>query len=433
MNHIKSLRKFGTIYLWIFVVKVLQVCGSSMNVNANGAIVAPALLMKPYTYQIFDDYTDELFKERNAVATPLWQIWDKNYYYKRYPLITTTTTSTAKTKGNKGNSMTSGEITFENLNDFDSYKIKNAIWPKLKHSIEDKDINDKQRRHSLQQFVIVHGNQGDGNVGDKQGSLSIANIRYNKQNEMLPILMEKHFKTKEKQNVRTTKNTKRTYANEDDDDLKKNLFPVKDDNISNYHVNDVEETIDEGNTSAEEDVSNGNGNENLNYADNNVVNTNYKMAERNDNDHNRDSHDKQQSYTHANYLIRKSVFKPYDKRAKPSIVHTPFLPAVSGGAMTNLGKFFRDLSKNVHVSEQYQWNSDEQKLLEGDPNFGNIQHHLTKPNAATDQQTAEWIKAIRFYRPSQKIRSLVAMNPHGQWDHSSQFIDPNYMWVGLGK
>lgn len=101
--------------------------------------------------------------------------------------------------------------------------------------------------------------------------------------------------------------------------------------------------------------------------------------------------------------------------------------------MTNLGKFFRDLSKNVHFSEQYQWSAEQQKLLEGDPNFSNIQYHLEKPNAATDQQTAEWIKAIRFYRPSQKIRSLVAMNPHGQWAHSSQFIDPNYMWVGLGK
>ncbi|XP_037827725.1 uncharacterized protein DDB_G0286175 [Lucilia sericata] len=422
-----------------------------MNVDANGAVVAPTLLMKPYTYQIFDDYTDELLNERNAVATPLWQTWDKNYYYKRFPLITATTTTTAKTKGNNGNSMTSGEITFENLNDFGSYKIKNAIWPKLKHqNIKANGNNDndiKQRRHSLQQFVIVHSNEGDGHgfegdADDKQGSSTMTNIRY-KQNEMLPILMEKHFKTKE-QDARTTKN-KKTYANEDDD-LKKNLFPVKDDNTSN-NVNDVDETIDEDNTSTEEeDVSvgvavdknciansNGNGNENLNYADNNVVNTNYKMAQRNDNDHNRDSSDKQHSYTQTNYLIRKSVFKPYDKRAKPSIVHTPFLPAVSGGAMTNLGKFFRDLSKNVHVSEQYQWNSEEQKLLEGDPNFGNIQHHLTKPNAATDQQTAEWIKAIRFYRPSQKIRSLVAMNPHGQWDHSSQFIDPNYMWVGLGK
>lgn len=105
----------------------------------------------------------------------------------------------------------------------------------------------------------------------------------------------------------------------------------------------------------------------------------------------------------------------------------------SSGAMTNLGKFFRDLSKNVHFSEQYQWGSEDQKLLEGDPNFGNIHHHLTKPKSTSDQQTSEWIKAIRFYRPSQKIRSLVAMNPHGQWAHSSQFIDPNYMWVGLGK
>ncbi|KAI8127165.1 hypothetical protein CVS40_3004 [Lucilia cuprina] len=79
--------------------------------------------------------------------------------------------------------------------------------------------------------------------------------------------------------------------------------------------------------------------------------------------------------------------------------------------------------------------SDEQKLLEGDPKFWAIynSHLKPKPNAATDQQTAqEWIKAIRFYRPSQKIRSLVAMNPHGQWDHSSQLLDPIILG-GFGK
>lgn len=100
--------------------------------------------------------------------------------------------------------------------------------------------------------------------------------------------------------------------------------------------------------------------------------------------------------------------------------------------MVNLGKFFRDLSKNVQFSEKYQWSSEEQKLLEGDPTFGNLHHHLSDPEANSDR-AGEWIKAIRFYRPSQKIRSLVEMNPHGQWAHGSNFIDPNYMWMGLGK
>lgn len=104
--------------------------------------------------------------------------------------------------------------------------------------------------------------------------------------------------------------------------------------------------------------------------------------------------------------------------------------------MTNLGKFFRDLSKNVHYSEQYRWDENEQKLLEGHRAIASFQNHL--PDALPDHknQTAlntELIQAIRFYRPSQKIRSLVTMNPHGQWSHDSKFIDPNYMWVGLGK
>uniref|UniRef100_A0A1B0G755 Uncharacterized protein n=1 Tax=Glossina morsitans morsitans TaxID=37546 RepID=A0A1B0G755_GLOMM len=130
-------------------------------------------------------------------------------------------------------------------------------------------------------------------------------------------------------------------------------------------------------------------------------------------------------------------FRAYVKRMKyQEKQQQTFLPSISGGVMTNLGKFFRDLSKNVHYSEQYRWDENEQKLLEGHRAIASFQNHL--PDALPDHknQTAlntELIQAIRFYRPSQKIRSLVTMNPHGQWSHDSKFIDPNYMWVGLGK
>ncbi|KAM7345048.1 uncharacterized protein ACRADG_011518 [Cochliomyia hominivorax] len=442
------------------------------------------MLMKPYKYQIFDDDTPELIDEHNAVAIPMWQTVDKQqYYFKRLPVYnkhgsnSNNNNNKNNNNENRGNAMTSEEITFENLNDFDGYnkyKIKNAIWPKTlqqeqqlkqqRQHFKVQDNNDNQlqqqhlARHRLQQFLLLQNLMGNTNPN-----------RYENPN---------NFKTKNKRitkNSKTTKatsnspiNAKTTTVNdskERSEEGKENLFPLKDKITLN--VNDNEDEVEDDDNDGGDDVnvttyneteedeneradagnknigianSNGNGNENLNYADNNELKTNYNklmmmmMTQNPNNDHNRNRlHHQFTRMTAKKHLQRKGNIRAFDKRAKPSIGHTPFLPAVSGGAMTNLGKFFRDLSKNVHVSEQYQWNAEEQKLLEGDPNFGNIQHHLTKPNAATDQQTAEWIKAIRFYRPSQKIRSLVAMNPHGQWDHSSQFIDPNYMWVGLGK
>uniref|UniRef100_A0A1A9UQ11 Uncharacterized protein n=1 Tax=Glossina austeni TaxID=7395 RepID=A0A1A9UQ11_GLOAU len=146
----------------------------------------------------------------------------------------------------------------------------------------------------------------------------------------------------------------------------------------------------------------------------------------------RENHQNQDSKANVDQF-----FRAYVKRMKyQEKQQQTFLPSISGGVMTNLGKFFRDLSKNVHYSEQYRWNENEQKLLEGHRAIASFQNHLPDALPEHKNQTAlntELIQAIRFYRPSQKIRSLVTMNPHGQWSHDSKFIDPNYMWVGLGK
>ncbi|XP_012162252.1 uncharacterized protein LOC101459685 [Ceratitis capitata] len=105
-----------------------------------------------------------------------------------------------------------------------------------------------------------------------------------------------------------------------------------------------------------------------------------------------------------------------------------FLPSISAGAMTHLGNFFTDLSKNVHYNEKpLPLSHEEAKLLEGQHPLRELHQKITGGHEAN----AELLHAIRTYRPSQKIRSLVAMNPRGY--HGAQFIDPNYMWVGLGK
>ena len=110
--------------------------------------------------------------------------------------------------------------------------------------------------------------------------------------------------------------------------------------------------------------------------------------------------------------------------------------------MTNLGDFFRDLSKNVHHAEMGKppiVGEEEHKLLQGAHPLRMLELQYDADNTnnrdkslAFADRTAEFLQAIRSYRPSQKIRYLVSMNPHG-YGHGSQFIDPNYMWVGLGK
>ncbi|XP_067633318.1 uncharacterized protein [Eurosta solidaginis] len=105
-----------------------------------------------------------------------------------------------------------------------------------------------------------------------------------------------------------------------------------------------------------------------------------------------------------------------------------FLPSISAGAIAHLGNFFTDLSKNVHYNEKMQPSVHPQaKFLEGQHPLRQLHEKMTGKHEAN----AEFIHDFRTYRPSQKIRSLVSMNPRGY--HGAQFIDPNYMWVGLGK
>lgn len=106
--------------------------------------------------------------------------------------------------------------------------------------------------------------------------------------------------------------------------------------------------------------------------------------------------------------------------------------------MTNLGDFFNQLEANVRFAEQSQLGESETRLLEGKhPHPLVLQVLPTKaPIDAAQQEeqdlkTSKLLHALRSYRPSQKIRSLVSRNPQGY--RGSQFIDPSYMWLGLGK
>ncbi|XP_055839757.1 uncharacterized protein LOC129907505 [Episyrphus balteatus] len=118
------------------------------------------------------------------------------------------------------------------------------------------------------------------------------------------------------------------------------------------------------------------------------------------------------------------------KRQKFKSHQTQFIPSISGGAMTNLGDFFRNLKNNIEFMEKSRLSNSEEVLLDGDHPIQMLKEELNS-DGTRPTGTAAFLHAIRNYRPSQRIRSLVALNPEGY--HGSQFLDPNYMWLGLGK
>ena len=96
--------------------------------------------------------------------------------------------------------------------------------------------------------------------------------------------------------------------------------------------------------------------------------------------------------------------------------------------MTNLGDFFTDLTKNIHNAETDRKVPQEQhNLLHGDHPLKFLQLNDEKSH----NQAAKFLQELRSYTPSQKIMTLTSINPYG-YGRGSQFIDPNYMWVGLG-
>ncbi|XP_017959222.2 uncharacterized protein LOC108653339 isoform X2 [Drosophila navojoa] len=131
----------------------------------------------------------------------------------------------------------------------------------------------------------------------------------------------------------------------------------------------------------------------------------------------------------------------YERKREPSSRFKPSISAV----MTNLGDFFKQLKANVHYAEQtqHQLGEEESQLLEGvhphqqmiidddDDDDDNDAGALGGADYDSGQPSDRKGSKLRSYRPSQKIRSLVSRNPNGY--RGSQFIDPSYMWLGLGK
>ncbi|XP_075166329.1 uncharacterized protein LOC142238532 [Haematobia irritans] len=403
---------FGTIYLWIFALKVLSVWAADSAIEDNedargnggegggvGIEVSPML----NALNGFPHSVDDLLHERGDDAKG--KLWPIPVKYKQHPLFydCLTFTPVASQTGSTGENSKFTKDSYPITNGIKEFCLQQMVkWLAYKNP----EMTNKLNEAPLQQphrFPLLSLLSSPVNILYKTTTLDNERSLKQLENEKTKNQRISEW-LNELRRIANSGNNGDDNANYQGTMQERFNYPI--DGLGFAHVNDQS------------------GVPNLN--DFNELIGKLKFIK----DRNKGTLGDVESVVGSQAQTKRSR-SSRDKKPKPETI-TPYLPAISAGSMVNLGKFFRDLSKNVQFNEKHQWTAEDQKLLEGDPHYGNLQHHFSDPEVTSDR-TGEWIKAIRFYRPSQKIRSLVEMNPHGQWAHGSNFIDPNYMWMGLGK
>lgn len=93
-----------------------------------------------------------------------------------------------------------------------------------------------------------------------------------------------------------------------------------------------------------------------------------------------------------------------------------------------MGDFFDNLKNNLKTLELKYLTSDYIKFLNGQNSSTkkDIEENQIKPSG-----TVAFLHALRAYRPTNRIRNLVAMEPEAY--RGSNYFDPSYQWTGLGK
>lgn len=93
-----------------------------------------------------------------------------------------------------------------------------------------------------------------------------------------------------------------------------------------------------------------------------------------------------------------------------------------------MGDFFDNLKNNLKTLELKYLTTDYIKFLNGQSSSikKDIEESQIKPSG-----TVAFLHALRAYRPTNRIRNLVAMEPEAY--RGSNYFDPSYQWTGLGK
>lgn len=102
------------------------------------------------------------------------------------------------------------------------------------------------------------------------------------------------------------------------------------------------------------------------------------------------------------------------------------------GAMMNLRDFFDSLKGNVDAIQAKALSPQEfRALTQPVESFRSVSSqyvedsHIQRPTA-----NAAYLHAMRMYRPSPRIRALVAHHPESY--RGANNYNPSYLWTGLG-
>lgn len=102
--------------------------------------------------------------------------------------------------------------------------------------------------------------------------------------------------------------------------------------------------------------------------------------------------------------------------------------------MMNLRDFFDGLKSNVHMLESQAVTPEEFKALHSSlaapvESFRSVSQYVEDSHIRPTANAA-YLHAIRMYRPSHRVRALVAHHPD-QYRGANNY-NPSYLWTGLG-
>lgn len=324
------------------------------------------LLIKPYPYQLLEN-TNDLLNERDGgasnrdtlAAVPVWRAYTKDKYQLGYPLASAGPLSLAmpvngggsdiwqtddrelgQHRQQEGYPMTSSEIDFETLNDFDDINlIRNAIWLPASAKYPN-ERNNKQPTPLQRQRLTL-----------QPLAETTANIRYGK-NINLPIFMAT------KRHESTTSLLEQLRKEEDggkedgNNDNGNNDDKTNDPNVIDNHknvrnaddngsddgddVNDASEAKDDDFSAKDKDSKSKKSNSNTSPSNSGEANERQhysvkkEIVRNNYHDHNKEN-ELEYVDSHGSEKRSKDAFR--DKKKPKSLASTPFLPAVSGGKL----------------------------------------------------------------------------------------------------
>ncbi|XP_055706759.1 uncharacterized protein LOC129803905 isoform X2 [Phlebotomus papatasi] len=121
---------------------------------------------------------------------------------------------------------------------------------------------------------------------------------------------------------------------------------------------------------------------------------------------------------------KRSAFRATMARRSQKTKEEQFIPSISVGALTNLRGFFDNLKYNLESLESKALTPNQVRFLTASKTPPeNFKYEYVDESQIKPSGTAAFLHAIRQYRPSNRIRTLVPMN-------SDTYRNPGLYYAG---